>query len=336
MKYKHLLDLNLHIFEGGDAGGAAAGAAAASAAEGGATTGETSTGAVPGAAGRGKTTGEDLSKVIYGKPKEQPKDQQSDAGSDDSKKGDAAPDTQQSKEQLRNEFNELMRGKFKDIYTEETQRIIDRRFSSAKETESRMQTLTPALATLADYYGIKDDGDYSKLAEAIGKDDTFIGDAADEAGMSAEAYREVQRIKRENAAFKAARENDVRNQKLKEDAQRLKSEGDALKAKYPKFDLREFMADRNSMAAFLAGQPMENVYWASHHDELLADEISKARSGAVKSTVDNIRAKGTRPAENGTSSQGAPFITKSDPSKYTLHDFEEIARRVRNGEMISF
>jgi hypothetical protein len=49
----------------------------------------------------------------------------------------------------------------------------------------------------------------------------------------------------------------------------------------------------------------------------------------------NIRAKGARPAENGTSQRAAATI-KSDPSKLTLDDFEEISRRLARGEKITF
>lgn len=42
-----------------------------------------------------------------------------------------------------------------------------------------------------------------------------------------------------------------------------------------------------------------------------------------------------RPNENGTNSNSA-FVTKTDPSKLTRADFEEIERRVARGERISF
>ena len=51
--------------------------------------------------------------------------------------------------------------------------------------------------------------------------------------------------------------------------------------------------------------------------------------------TDNIRAKGSRPLENGTSQQGA-FIVKNDVNALTKEDRAEIARRVRRGEVISF
>ena len=59
--------------------------------------------------------------------------------------------------------------------------------------------------------------------------------------------------------------------------------------------------------------------------------------GAVKEldTVDGIRAKGARPQENGTTSQGA-FIVKDDVSKLSKRDRAEIIRRAARGEHIEF
>ena len=139
---KRLLDIRLDLFEGGAAaGGASAGAAAPG--EGGAsgTQGETKAGS---AATRRGRTGE-YQNVIFGKQAKpaaageggDPEGQQqsSDAGSDAKPGVDTTSDTLEAR---RKAFQDLVHGEYKDIYTEETQRIIDRRteqgpFTSVEE-----------------------------------------------------------------------------------------------------------------------------------------------------------------------------------------------------------
>ena len=74
---------------------------------------------------------------------------------------------------------------------------------------------------------------------------------------------------------------------------------------------------------------------AVHFDELMSGAIQVTAANTEKMVANNVRAKGNRPAENGTNAQSA-FTVKDDPSKLTKQDFEEIARRVARGEIISF
>ena len=47
----------------------------------------------------------------------------------------------------------------------------------------------------------------------------------------------------------------------------------------------------------------------------------------------NVRARGARPTENGTASQGG-FTIKSDPSKWSKKDRAEVVRKVQRGEKV--
>ena len=177
----HLLPcINLRLFDGDGAGAAPAGAGA---------TGETN--GNPAAAGQGRPG--DLSKVIYGKSPDTPA-----AGEKANSGAAAAEDTLEARQQ---EFDELVNGKYKDIYTQKTQEMIDRRFAKAKTAEAQNEKLRALADTLSQAYGITDDdGDYSKLTEAINNDDNIWSIAADEAGMSTAQYREFMRYVSSRAA----------------------------------------------------------------------------------------------------------------------------------------
>ena len=78
-----------------------------------------------------------------------------------------------------------------------------------------------------------------------------------------------------------------------------------------------------------------DAYVAIHAKELIARGIGTAAERAQKNVMDNIRARGMRPAENGTDSK-AGVIIKKDPSQFDNKDLEEIRKRVANGEKIVF
>lgn len=321
-----LLDINLRLFDGGAAGGAGTGAGAAGAAAGdGSATGDTTGSSA--AAAQSKKSG-DLSHVKYGR-------QDTGAAVADSEAPSQSPDAggNDTLEARQREFDELVNSdKFKDIYTKRTQDMIDRRFAKSKATEAENTKLREIADLLSRKYGVTNDADFSKLKAAIEGDDATWAEAAENAGMTIEQYRQFDAIKRENAAYQAARQNDIRAAQNRQKAEAWYAEAQTLKQKFPQFDLRTELADRNFVAAINAGVPMEMAYKGKYYDQFMGE----ATQGAEKRVVDNIRAKGKRPAENGAASQSAAFTVKSDPSKLTLADFNEIARRVAHGETISF
>lgn len=318
MNTKHLLAINLHLFEG----------------EGVSATGGTF--GTPADAAQGKTG--EISKVIYGKQSaEMPAGSNisnTDAPAAEGNNGANAP---KSLEERQKAFDDLINSEdYKDIYTKRTQEMIDRRFAKSKATEAENGKLREIADILGQKYGISDDADFSKLRAAIESDDDTWAAAAEEAGMTVEQYRRFDQLQRKNAAYEAARQNDVKAQQDRQKAETWQREAVALKQKYPQFDLRVELGDRNFVAAMQAGVPMELIYTGKYHDQLMSAATQNAAKKTEQNVVNNIRAKGNRPAENGAASQGAAFTVKSDPSKLTLADFDEIARRVRNGENITY
>lgn len=319
MKNKCLFAINLHLFEGAGGEGGAGDSG---------TMGDTTAISLANTQ-QGDNSG-DLSKVVYGKAAAAAKPPAAEGA-----KGDAtAPDTVEARQK---EFDELINSeRYKDIYTRRTQAMIDRRFAKAKAAEAENGKLREIADMLGSKYGITDDADFTKLKAAIENDDAIWEEAAEEAGMSVEQYKKYSALKRQNAAFEAARQNDAIAQQNREKAERWYSEAQELKTKFPQFDLKAELADRNFVAAINAGVPMEMAYKGKYYDQLAGEVAHNAAQTTEKNLVDNIRAKGKRPAENGAASQNAAFTLKSDPSKFTLDDFDEIARRAARGERIVF
>ena len=126
------------MFDGASTGGDGAGA------DGGESSAKGETQAISGSTRRGKSG--EYQNVLFGKqdkpeqsgidskPDEQ-KAQSSDAGKD--KKPDVTV-TSNTLEERRKNFDQLINGEYKDIYTEETQKIIDRRFRETKSLEQQL------------------------------------------------------------------------------------------------------------------------------------------------------------------------------------------------------
>lgn len=344
MNLKHTLTVILSLFDGGAAAaGAAAGASGG--AEGAAGAQGDTQGASPSSTRKGKSGG--YANVVFGKqetpddtgtPSGEPKDdkgakmQQHDAGAAKDGEGD-----------LKKEFLDLVNGKYKDIYTQETQRIINRRFGKEKTKDQKIADAQPIIDALMRHYGVAD-GDMAKLRAAFDGDEALgtvlYEQEAESMGMSVEQYRKYLQMQQENEQLKRQEEDRQRAQKADEtynewirQASELVGTADAP-GDYPDFDLRREVAENPRFIAMLrAGVPVRDAYEVSHLGDIQARNAAKAAAEMEKRVMDNVRAKGMRPNENGTNSQPG-VIVKNDPSKFTKADRAEIARRVRRGERI--
>lgn len=279
------------------------------------------------------TTGA-LETVRYGKqPEDLQTETQPDAGAEKVKDVEVTSNTL---EERRKAFRDMVTGEYKDIYTQETQKIIDRRFKDARAVEDKLKAYQPILDTLMERYNIQD-GDARKLMAAVDNDSAYWSEAAEAAGLTEEQYREMRRLKRENAALmqeQAQRQQEAFN---RQKAQEWAEQAEKMKSNplYQNFDLLSELENPEFLSLLRAGTPLEHAYRVMHFEELMNGAVQNAAAATEKKVADSIRAKGARPDENGTKSHSA-FTVKSDPSKLTRKDFEEIERRVARGEKITF
>lgn len=302
--------------DGGAGGSASAGADGAAPAEAGAKVGKAAAAA------------EDLSKVQYGVQ---------DAGDEGKTEADAPKEEPKAEEPAKKQtFDELL--KQDPEYQREMQKRIDqainRRFAKSKAAEEQNAKLAPALNLLATKYGIEA-GNTDALIEAINGDSELIEQQAMDAGMEPEAYREFQRLKAENEAMKQAAQERERNDQMRETMNKWERDAEALKLKFPNFDLHEEVKNEQFAQMLGAGVTMEAAYTVAHMDEIQRGLIQHAAADAKRQTVASIAAKQGRPRENGAAKTQAATV-KMDPTKLTIRDFEEIDRRLARGETIRF
>lgn len=340
MNFKRLLDIRLDLFDGGaSAGGEGAGAAAPVGETG--AQGETQASPAPTRRGR---SGE-YSNVLFGKqPGAQPdaagagaEGQGQQASPSDAGRGQQEAGVQTTSDTLderRRAFKELVTGEYKDVYGEEVQRLIDRRFKDTKSLEDQISRSQPVLDMLMQRYKIAD-GDMDKLARAVENDDAYWSQAAEEAGLSVEQYKQFQRMERENAALRDFQRRQRSQQAAEQQLQRWYGEAEQVKGLYPSFDLNAEVQNPQFLSMLRAGVPVQHAYEVVHMDDIKAGAARMAAQATEKQVTDGIRARGARPQENGTTAQSG-FTVKDDVSKLSKKDRAEIARRAMMGETITF
>ena len=326
MKLLKLLRIKLGLFDGGTGSGTGA-------ATGGATAGgNASTGAVSSVSTQQTNSG--------AKSQGSPAQSTSVAG-----------ENTKTLEERRKAYRELMDGEYKDLYQEDTQGLINRRFKdikSIKETNAKQKSIIDILARK---YNV-DDGNLEKIQEGLNKDDDFWSEMAAMMGMDdaeqckkfvfmeaeTKSLREAEKARREaeEAARKAAQERKF----VADKTAKWNAEGEALKATYPEFSLETESQNKDFMSALTfydraqVQNPVERAYQATHHSELVNRAVEKTRNETEKNVVDNIRAKGKRPMENGVQNNSS-FTAGIDWGKLSKSQRADLLRRAERGEIIT-
>lgn len=312
-----IIRMDLHIFDGGAAGSGAGGAGAGSAAGG---------GGAPGTAASAPTAAQ----TAAGEPTQ---------GSVEV----SAPATAQEVEaQRRSDFDKYIR-EHKDLYQERVERAVKDRFKGQRALEdkaSRADALQPVLDLLASKYGV-DASDAQALSRAIEEDDSFYEQAAMERGLSVAQFKQVSKLERENAEFKRAAQERERRQQAQTIYQQWIDQGEDTKRFYPDFDLRAECDNAESGSRFLkllrSGVDVRTAYEVVHRDEIMGNFGARVAAQTQKRTVDEIRARGMRPVENGVDNGGIPAqVTKRNPADMTRQEREELHRRAMRGERVTF
>ena len=232
------------------------------------------------------------------------------------------------------EFEKLIKGEYKDLYDARMQDTIQKRLKGTKETVDKYNALSPTLELLARKYGV-DPNDTEALNKAIEDDDAYYEEEALQKGVTVEQLKEIKKMEKENAELK----RQMQEQNAKEKGAQLYAQwmeqGKNTQAIYPSFDLRAEMQNPKFVDLLKANIDVRTAYEVVHKEEILPAAMQFTAKTVEQKLTNKIIANGARPTENGISSQSS-VVTKSNVSQLTKADLAEIARRVANGERISF
>ena len=337
-----LFKFNLQLFNGGAAGASAGGEGAA--AEG---TAQVSENALPkadtnrrsGGSRRGRSGA--FENVVFGKQDAAGTETtpSSDAGSNQGE-GNAnksgVSTTSDTLEAKRAAFEKLIGegGEYRDVFTERTQQIINRRFKDGKLQEQTIADQKPIMDILMQRYNIEN-GDAKALLKAIEEDNTYWESAAEEHGMTVDQFKKMKQMERESAELHAMRQKRAADEHAQQQLANWMRQAEGLKEMYPGFDFRAEIGNRDFQDLLRAGVSVQQAYELIHMDEIKQAAAKSAAQTASAQMQANLKAKQSRPAENGTNSKTA-VIVKNDVSKLTRAERAEIARRAQYGEKITF
>lgn len=264
-----------------------------------------------------------LANVVYGKQKES-------APAAEVQK-EEAPKEEPAVE-LDAEFEELIKGKYKDQYGKRVQNTVQQRLKGTKETEDRLNAMNPLMDLLSARYGVKAD-DIDGLTKALEGDDTFFEQAAQEHNMDAKEYRKMLQLQSENTRLKSQQEQQFRQEQINKQYEQWEQQAEEARKLYPTLDLNVESQNPQFRQLLMSGIDVKTAYKVLHDDEITTQLLQHQAKEVEKKMSNKIAAGNARPAENGSSGQSAAVI-KSDPSKWTKADREEVRRRAARGERI--
>ena len=250
----------------------------------------------------------------------------------------AAPAQEETANQEPEEdFESLIKGKYKADFDARVQGIIRERFKANSETEDKMARMTPIMEMLGQKYNI-DPTDIDQIAKVVGDDDSLYEEEAIERGMSIESLKMIKQMERENQQLKEREQRSIAEQRMQEHFNRLAQQAQQLKQTYPDFDLMAEM--KNPAFARLTapgvGFDVQTAYEMAHYQELREAAVNQTAQQTAERMSKAIQSGSKRPSENGLNSQQIASAIKTDPRTLNRNDLQEIRRRARNGEKIVF
>ena len=235
----------------------------------------------------------------------------------------------------RKAFGELMRGEYNREFGEMIVQATQKAYDSILNEQGPVGRI---LNALGQKYGTAP-GDYEALAAAVEggvvKDDAYYEDMAMKKGISVQLAKEMDALESENAKHRAAEQQRAETAKMEAIQQEWDAAAERIRAEDPGFDIKTALADPDFAQMLKLGVKMEDAYKARYFDDIMARRTTQTAKTVEKGVEARIRQRGARPAENGTNPGGAAVL-KTDVSKLTPAQCEELERRAMRGQIITF
>ena len=247
----------------------------------------------------------------------------------------AADKSSTDPEAHRKAFGELMRGEYNREFGEMIVQATQKAYDSILNEQGPVGRI---LNALGQKYGTAP-GDYEALAAAVEggvvKDDAYYEDMAMKKGISVQLAKEMDALESENAKHRAAEQQRAEAAKMEAIQQEWDAAVERIRAEDPGFDVKAALADPDFAQMLKLGVKMEDAYKARYFDDIMARRTTQTAKTVEKGVEARIRQRGARPSENGTNPGGAAVL-KTDVSKLTPQQCEELERRAMRGQIITF
>ena len=216
-------------------------------------------------------------------------------------------------------------------YNKQMQAVVQARLKSAKGAEESLAKLAPALEVLARQHNLDPSNiDYDALNKAISDDNQYYESKALEMGIDVDTAKQIDQRERESARQQKEQERTLEQQKIQQHIQKLKDQGEAMKDRFPNFDLRKELQNPAfaRMTSPNVGISVEDAYYAIHRNEIQTAAMQAAAQQTAQKISNSIQSGQRRPSENGTSGQ-APSVIAFDYRKASREQREALKQRIR-------
>lgn len=244
-----------------------------------------------------------------------------------------SPAAEEKAPDLKAEFSELIRGKYKDEYSKSVQSIVDKRLKNLAPLRDQVAKTKPIIEILSNKYG---ETDLDRLAAAIEEDDSFFENEAYKMGMDVKQYKSLMKVQRENEALKAQNEQIEQQRRTQQIVEEWNKQAEEVKKTYdPNFDFTLACEENEDFLDLVKrGISVVDAYKVLHADELIANAMQITAKKVAEKTANNIQSRSNRPTEGGI---GSGVINKKiDVNSLTGKDIRSIIERAEKGEKIVF
>ena len=272
---------------------------------------------------------QDVKNIQYGKESKGEGQTNSHVGSDNGAQSEA--------EALSAEWKALTSkgGKFHDLYGQGVSDAVQSRFRNQADLQGQVDKISEDLSPLFMNYGLKA-GDFEGLKNAIANDQAFFQAGAEREGLDVEQYKQQLKLKADAERYRQITEAYQEQQRQNEMFAQWESEAHELQEAFPAFDLGLEIENNEAFAKLITnGTSVRDAFVATHLNEIMNGSNAQAAQTATQNVVNTIQQRAARPVE-GAINQSSAIQRKSDPSRLSNEDIDEINRRVAMGEAISF
>ena len=245
------------------------------------------------------------------------------AGGEGEEQDGAADKSSTDPETHRKAFGELMRGEYNREFGEMIVQATQKAYDSILNEQGPVGRI---LNALGQKYGTAP-GDYEALAAAVEggvvKDDAYYEDMAMKKGISVQLAKEMDALESENAKHRAAEQQRAEAAKMQAIQQEWDAAAERIRAEDPGFDIKTALADPDFAQMLKLGVKMEDAYKARYFDDIMARRTTQTAKTVEKGVEARIR-------------PGGAAVLKTDVSKLTPQQCEELERRAMRGQIITF
>lgn len=230
-----------------------------------------------------------------------------------------AEEEEEPQRDLNQEFEELIKGDFKDVFSDRTQKIINERFKKngqqMNQLRGQLDAYNPVMDLLYNRYGVQA-GDLNGLQDAILNDEAHLEREADMRGLTLEQMREFQRLEMQSKQFEQMQQQQWQQEQMQRQWYDWRQQEAVLQQQYPTFTLDEAYENQEFMSLVQSGVNLKTAYEVLNMDTIKANAAKEAEKKATQ----NIKNRQSRPGEAGASKNKPGQVAKPDYSKMSVDE----------------